>query len=247
MRIKGNSFAITIAAVSAKVIIGFGVFIIGFGVVDLFPSLSEWDIIYGGVGIDESQHKRLVFNFLANFKIENIILNIINQTEMGNQQMQDMMSPDQMKMAKIKAAIEEIESSDSLTINTHAFSQEKMQVHDHDHKEDNESTTSVPSETPTNDEKTEYDLFKEVFEKQYPTSSFKTTGEATEVTLSKVDFVGVLARQVATVDEQLHRLLTFRPKLQTKYETQLNELALQPASSQNPNQQSNATLLNDSA
>jgi len=156
---------------------------------------------------------------------------------MGNQQMQGMMSPDQMKLAKIKAIIEEIEVTENQVVSTHGLSkvaEHKHEEHDHeehDHEDETTSVTETPETAPpapNRYDKTEFELFQEIFEKQYLTSTFKVVegpeGGATEITLSKVDFAGVLARQVAMVDEKLHRDLTYRLKLRTKYEALLAEL-----------------------
>ena len=64
---------------------------------------------------------------------------------MGNAQLGGMMSPVQMKMAKIKAIIEEIESTDSSKISTHSLSKlrsdhlQDCQHHNHEDEDDHET------------------------------------------------------------------------------------------------------------
>lgn len=95
-----------------------------------------------------------------------------------------------------------------------------------DSKDQHPASEDVPQPTtpaPAT-QKTEFDLFAEVFHKEYPTSTFQVVTtqkdgsdvEQTEVTLSDADWFKVLSQQVSIIDAKLHKLLTVRSEIQAK-------------------------------
>ena len=95
-----------------------------------------------------------------------------------------------------------------------------------DSKDQPPASEDVPQPTTPNPatQKTEFDLFAEVFHKEYPTSTFQVVttqkdgqdAEQTEVTLSDVDWFKVLSQQAGILDTKLHKLLTVRSEIQVK-------------------------------
>jgi hypothetical protein len=165
------------------------------------------------------------------------ILIIITIT-MGNSQLAGMMGTQDMAMAKVKSIMEEVQFAETQKFNTHGLSRTVAKA-EHDEDEPTEPTPAsedskdqppasedVPQPTtPTPaTQKTEFDLFAEVFHKEYPTSTFQVVttqkddqdAEQTEVTLSDVDWFKILSQQAVILDTKLHKLLTVRSEIQVK-------------------------------
>lgn len=157
---------------------------------------------------------------------------------MGNSQLAGMMGTQDMAMAKVKSIMEEVQFAETQKFNTHGLSRTVAKA-EHDEDEPTEPTPAsedskdqppasedVPQPTtPTPaTQKTEFDLFAEVFHKEYPTSTFQVVttqkddqdAEQTEVTLSDVDWFKILSQQAVILDTKLHKLLTVRSEIQVK-------------------------------
>ena len=169
---------------------------------------------------------------------------------MGNSQLSGMMGAQDMAMAKVKAIMEEVQFAETQKFNTHGLSKTVAKSEhkpgcphdDHEHDEDEQIPTLTPANEDSKDQhpasedvpqpttpapatqKTEFDLFAEVFHKEYPTSTFQVVTtqkdgsdvEQTEVTLSDADWFKVLSQQVSILDAKLHKLLTVRSEIQAK-------------------------------
>jgi hypothetical protein len=169
---------------------------------------------------------------------------------MGNSQLSGMMGSQDMAMTKVKAIMEEVQFAETQKFNTDGLSKTVAKsehqpecLHDEDEdepipqlteptpisedsKDQHPASEDVPQPTtpaPAT-EKTEFDLFAEVFHKEYPTSTFQVVTtqkdghdvEQTEFTLSDVDWFKVLSQQAGILDAKLHKLLTVRSEIQAK-------------------------------
>lgn len=151
---------------------------------------------------------------------------------MGNQQMQDMLSPHQTEIAKIKSMIEDIENTDKNILTTQPLTDRLFPVPDSVPELDSPgepiSTEAKLSELlqpiPESEKPSEIELFTTMFTHEYPTSVFKQIDNATEITLSKTDFAGVLSRQVGRLDQRMHELLNMKAGIQAQYEELVREL-----------------------